>query len=207
MKKLLSSLMICASAYLCSQVGIGTQNPQGTLEVVGNTLVDSYVVDNLSHPASGKLFLLVRSKDSNPVGKVKILDVSVRNVGPVNKYKVKISTVQQDKVLQLVTGLPVNKYVIAVSDVLFSGASSFWNTNKTFGAYSTEITTVNHGGVAYHALNLDFKEAGTHGNVNGNWEIDLNVFEKALVKDWGTYSGSVGSNYNGTSTNTPAGLQ
>ncbi|WP_434979855.1 hypothetical protein [Daejeonia sp. YH14] len=207
MKKALSSLMICAFAYLYSQVGIGTNNPNGALDVVGKTLVDSYIVDNVSHPASGKLFLLVRSKDSNPVGKVKILDVSERSVGPVNKYKIKISNVQKDKVYQLITGLPVDKYVVAVSGAVFSGASSYWNNDKTFGAYSTEVVTVNHNGTDYHALNLDFMGGSTYSNENGVWEIDLNVFEKALVKDWGTYSGSVGSNYSGTSTNTPDGLK
>lgn len=84
-------------------------------------------------------------------------------------------------------------------------------TPKSFGSYATEVTQVTSGGKNYHAINLAFKGAGTVSSQNGTWTLTLNVFERSLVKDWGTFNGSVSASaspgYSGVSTNTPLGLQ
>ena len=208
---LYTSLFLGFSFFSKAQVGIGTQSPRGVLDVNGNTLVESYMVDTVNESAVGQYYIMVRSKDSAPVGKVKLLDVSLRNVGPVNKYKVTINNVNMDEILSLNTGLLKSKYVVAITDAVFLGANSQRNSNTTYGAFSTEITTVVRAGLDYNAINLDYKGATTQSSTNGNWEISLIVYEKELVKEWGTYNGSVVSGntpaYSGTSTNTPSGLQ
>lgn len=207
-------LILCAFFAAHAQVGINTANPQGTLDVVGETLVESYLVDTVNSPAKGNYFLLTRSKDTNPVGKIKMLDISLRKVAPVNIYTIVLKNVKQDEVINLNTGLDVNKYVVAITGAVFSDAISATNTStnpKSFGAYSTEVTQVASGGNKYHAVNLSFKGAGTVSSTNGTWTLTLNVFEKSLVKDWGTFTGSVSSSaspgYSGVSINTPLGLQ
>jgi hypothetical protein len=215
MKKITALFLVAfASLGMKAQVGINTTNPKGTLDVEGETLVESYLIDTENVKASGNYLLLTRSKDSSPVGKVKLLDISLRNVAPVNMYNVVLKNVKQDEVVNLNTGLDADKYVVAITGATFTGAVSAANTStspKSYGAYSTEITKVAKGGKNYHAINLSFKGAGTVSSANGTWTLTLNVFEKSLVKDWGTFTGSVSASaspiYSGVSTNTPLGLQ
>lgn len=215
MKKI-TTLFLMAGTFFCAnaQVGINTTAPQGTLDVVGETLVESYLVDTVNSPARGNYFLLTRSKDTSPVGKIKMLDISLRNVAPVNIYTIVLKNVYMDKVVSLNTGLDASKYVVAVTGGVFTNAVSAADTStnpKSFGAYSTEVTQVTVAGKTYHTINLGFKGAGTVSSANGTWTLTLNVFEKSLVKDWGTFTGSVSSSaspvYSGVSANTPLGLQ
>ncbi|KMQ59416.1 hypothetical protein ACM46_20175 [Chryseobacterium angstadtii] len=215
MKKI-STLFLMAGALFAAkaQVGINTKTPQGTLDVAGDILVESYLVDTVNSSAGGNYFLLTRSKDTSPVGKIKMLDISLRNVAPVNTYNVILKNVNQDEVVSLNTNLETSKYVVAITGAVFTNAVSAVNTSttpKSFGAYSTEVTQVTSGGKTYHAINLSFKGASTVSSTNGTWTIALNVFERSLVKDWGTFNGSVSASaspvYSGVSTNTPLGLQ
>ncbi|CAI8717149.1 hypothetical protein [Chryseobacterium sp. IT-36CA2] len=215
MKKIIAILFTGFAALSTNaQVGINTKTPKGTLDVEGETLVQSYLIDTENTKASGNYLLLTRSKDTSPVGKVKLLDISLRNVAPVNMYNVVLTNVRQDEVVNLNTGLEVNKYVVAITGAVFTGAVSAANmttTPKSFGSYATEVTQVTSGGKNYHAINLAFKGAGTVSSQNGTWTLTLNVFERSLVKDWGTFNGSVSASaspgYSGVSTNTPLGLQ
>ncbi|SDJ54496.1 hypothetical protein [Chryseobacterium jejuense] len=207
-------LMAFASLSMKAQVGINTTTPKGALDLVGETLVESYLIDTENTKASGNYLLLTRSKDTSPVGKVKLLDISLRNVAPVNMYNVILKNVKQDEVVNLNTGLDASKYVVAITGAVFTVATSATistTTPKSFGSYSTEVTQVTSGGKNYHAINLGFKGAGTVSSQNGTWTLTLNVFEKSLVKDWGTFNGSVSASaspvYSGVSTNTPLGLQ
>jgi hypothetical protein len=212
MKKIISLFFIMAvSLGLKAQVGIKTANPKGTLDVEGETLVESYLVDTENATARGNYLLLTRSKDTSPVGKVKLLDITLRNVAPVNMYTVVLKNVKQDEVINLNTGLDADKYVVAITGAIFSGAVSATTTatSRLYGAYSTEVTKVQKNGKNYQAINLSFKGAGTVNSQNGTWTLTLNVFEKSLVKDWGTFEGSVSAaaSFSGVSTNTPLGLQ
>ncbi|MDR3025827.1 hypothetical protein [Chryseobacterium sp.] len=215
MKKIIAILFTgFAALSINAQVGINTSTPKGTLDVEGETLVESYLIDTENTKASGNYLLLTRSKDTSPVGKVKLLDISLRNVAPVNIYNIVLKNVRQDEVVNLNTGLDVSKYVVAITGAVFTEAVSAANTTtnpKSYGSYSTEVTQVASGGKNYHAVNLSFKGAGTVSSQNGTWTLTLNVFEKSLVKDWGTFNGSVSASaspaYSGVSTNTPLGLQ
>ncbi len=211
MKKIIAILLVIASyAATNAQVGIKTNNPQATLDVAGGTLVESYVIDTNNNSATGNYYLLTRSKDSSPVGKVKLLDISLRAVAPVNTYNIILKNVNQDDVVNLNTSLETSKYVVAIVGAVFTDATPGVITStayKSFGAYSTEITKVTSSGVEYNAVNLSFKGAGTTSAKNGTWNLTLCVYEKALIKDWGTYTGSVDNTFTGVSTNTPVGLQ
>ncbi|MCJ7933407.1 MAG: hypothetical protein MUW56_07135 [Chryseobacterium sp.] len=215
MKEIIAIAFVAFASFgMKGQVGINTANPKGTLDVEGETLVESYLIDTENIAAKGNYLLLTRSKDTSPVGKVKMLDISLRNVAPVNMYNVVLKNVKQDEVVSLNTGLDANKYVVAITGAVFTVAVSAANTStnpKSYGSYSTEVTQIAKGGKNYHAVNLSFKGAGTVSSSNGTWTLTLNVFEKSLVKDWGTFNGSVSASaspaYSGVSTNTPLGLQ
>ncbi len=137
-----------------------------------------------------------------------MLDIALRNVAPVNTYTIILKNVNQDDVVNLNTGLETNKYVVAITGAVFTDAQLSINPAlNSYGAYSTEVTSVTDAGKTYNAINLSFQGAGTVSSQNGTWTLTLCVYEKALIKDWGTFSGSVNSTYTGTSTNTPIGLQ
>lgn len=211
MKKMIVILLVIAAHVAANaQVGIKTSNPQATLDVAGGTLVESYLIDTNNNAATGNYYLLTRSKDSSPVGKVKLLDIALRTVAPVNTYNIVLQNVSQDDVVNLNTGLETAKYVVAIVSAVFTDATPgviTSTTYKSFGAYSTEITKTISSGVEYNAVNLSFKGAGTTLAKNGTWNLTLCVYEKALIKDWGTYTGSVDNTFRGVSTNTPIGLQ
>ncbi|UWX58867.1 hypothetical protein N0B40_10475 [Chryseobacterium oranimense] len=211
MKKITTILVAaCTSLNISAQVGINTKTPQGTLDVLGGTLIESYVIDTVNSYASGNYYLLTRSKDTTPIGKVKLLDIALRNVAPVNTYNIILKNVSQDDVVSLNTGLETSKYVVAITGAVFTDATPGVNTTtsiKSFGAYSTEVTSVTNAGKTYNAINLSFQGAGTASAQNGTWSLTLCVYEKALIKDWGTYTGNINSSFTGVSTNTPIGLQ
>lgn len=214
MKKYFNILSLIIVSTCFAQVGINKlPATDAILDVEGSTLIDSYLIDEQNHTeSSNNYFLAVRSKETTPVGKVKLLDVSLRNVAPVNRYNVIITNVNKDQVVQLNTDLSKDKYVLAIAGAIFKVAVSEGNSDDSFGAYATEVGSKEIGGESFLTVNLDFKGASnTLNDQNGTWEITLVVYERALVKDWGTFTGSVsqGANpqFSGVSQNTPAGLQ
>lgn len=204
-------LSFVASSFAMAQVGINTGNdiPRDVLDVKGNILIDSYLILDNHNNAQNNYHLLVRSTDTTPVGEVKLLDVNLRNVGPVNKYTVKINNVADQSVLNLNTGLDVSKYYLGTAEAVFKNANvknvSTSNSKPIYGTYYASVSKAN----GKYLISLNFNNAGTQNNANGDWEVSFIVFEKTLVKDWGTFTGSVteGNNYSGASTNTPMGLQ
>ncbi|WP_027377723.1 hypothetical protein [Kaistella palustris] len=210
MKKLITTLVVLCSAAGYAQVGIGTTTPRDALDVVGNILLENYLILDNTVAATGDYRLLVRSTESSPVGEVKRLDVDVRNVGPINKYSVQIQNVNKLSVVELSTNLEVSKYYLGLAEGVFSGATimsaSNYNGDPVYGTYFTAVKEKN----GKYVISLNFNNATTSGtNSNGNWDLSFIVFEKTLVKDWGNYTGSVtqANSYSGVSTNTPIGLQ
>jgi hypothetical protein len=59
-------------------------------------------------------------KDSSPVGKVKLLDITLRNVAPVNMYTVVLKNVKQDEVVNLNTGLDTRNMLVAITGAVFT---------------------------------------------------------------------------------------
>ena len=140
---------------------INTNNATSELPVVvnveGDLLVESYINVNEIVPKNPKTILvggvlktmdpllLVRSNDTQPSGELKILDISKRLVGPVNKFVVNVSNVDKDKVVRLNTNLLTDKYVVAITDAVFSNAISSSvsvDSKKHFGAFNTEVARV-----------------------------------------------------------------
>ena len=219
MKKITTILGLSLSAVLFSQVGIGTQTPRDQLDVVGNILLDDYLILTDTKTVTGNYNLLVRSEDSNPVGEVKVLNTNTRTVVPINKYTVKIANVDDVRVIKLNTGLDVSKYFVGLAEATFTGANIIQVSptpvgNTSAPVHGTFLATVEKGtgsGVGKHVISLNFNGARTENDANGTWDVSFIVYEKTLVKDYGVFTGSVSASanpiYSGVSTNTPAGLQ
>lgn len=210
MKKNILLLAVVFASMAYAQVGIKTTTPRDALDVNGNILLESYIILPTTNTATGNYNLLVRSTDSNPIGEVKKLNVLTRNVGPANKYTVKISNVNDQKVIKLNTNLDVNKYYVGGAEAVFSGANIMSNGTQgspAFPIHGTYFTSVEASPNGKYVVSLNFNGAATQNAANGTWDLSFIVFEKTLVKDWGIVTGNVNSNHEGVSTNTPLGLQ
>lgn len=221
MKKITTILGLALSAVLYSQgVGIGTETPRDQLDVIGNILLDDYLILTDTKAVTGNNYnLLVRSEDSNPVGEVKVLNTRTRTVSPINKYTVRITNVDDVRVINLNTGLSVSKYFVGLAEATFTGAniiqvSPTGTTSTASPVHGTYLTTVQPGtgaAAGNYVISLNFNGARTENNNNGTWDVSFIVYEKTLVKDYGIFTGSVSAsaspNYSGVSTNTPIGLQ
>lgn len=211
MKKISILFLVFIASISYAQVGILTQTPRGTLDVDGKLLIDSYAVLENTVDAAGNYYLLVRSNDSTPVGEIKKLDVDIRNVGPVNKYTVAMQNVSDVTVLNINTNLDVSKYYLGLAEAVFTGANvqniAKQNSDPIHGTYKSAVNTNN----GKYTISLNYNGAPTQNGTNGTWTVSLIVFEKVLVKDWGTVVGSVSPTavptYTGASTATPLGLQ
>lgn len=219
MKKITTIIGLSLSAVLYCQVGIGTQTPRDQLDVNGNILLDDYLILTDTKAVTGNYNLLVRSEDSNPVGEVKVLNTNSRTVVPINKYTLKIANVDDARVIKLNTGLDVTKYFLGLAEATFTGANVIQSTPTASGStaspvHGTYLATVEPGtgaAAGKYVISLNFNGARTDFNNNGTWDVSFIVYEKTLVKDWGTFTGSVSAgatpNYSGVSSNTPIGLQ
>lgn len=213
MKKIFIASAFFVTLWASAQVGINTQTPRDHLDVMGKLLLDSYLILEKTQDVSGNFYLLVRSNESTPVGELKKLDVDLRNVGPVNKYTAVISDVNDASIVTLNTNLDASKYYLGLAEAYFDTAVknvSLQGSDNVpvHGTYKTAVGKSN----GKYTISLNFNGAGTRNNTNGTWTVSFVVFEKVLVRDWGTVtnqsvSGTATPSYSGASTATPLGLQ
>lgn len=213
MKKIFIASAFFVTLWASAQVGINTQTPRDHLDVMGKLLLDSYLILEKTQDVSGNFYLLVRSNESTPVGELKKLDVDLRNVGPVNKYTAVISDVNYASIVTLNTNLDASKYYLGLAEAYFDTAVknvSLQGSDNVpvHGTYKTAVGKSN----GKYTISLNFNGAGTRNNTNGTWTVSFVVFEKVLVRDWGTVtnqsvSGTATPSYSGASTATPLGLQ
>lgn len=213
MKKIFIASAFFVTLWASAQVGINTQTPRDHLDVMGKLLLDSYLILEKTQDVSGNFYLLVRSNESTPVGELKKLDVDLRNVGPVNKYTAVISDVNDASIITLNTNLDASKYYLGLAEAYFDTAVknvSLQGSDNVpvHGTYKTAVGKSN----GKYTISLNFNGAGTRNNTNGTWTVSFVVFEKVLVRDWGTVtnqsvSGTATPSYSGASTATPLGLQ
>lgn len=211
MKKIYILLTVMSSLLLFAQVGIKTQTPRGQLDVRGKLLIDGYAILENTLDASGNYYLLVRSNDSTPAGEIKKLDVDLRHVAPVNKYIVEVQDVQGTTVLNINTSLDVSKYYLGIGEAYFNTRVRNIGMNNMSPVYGTYKTAVGQNGSGKYTVSLNYSGAQKGTTLQGNWVVSFIVFEKTLVRDWGTVTGSVSAtatpNWSGASTGTPLGLQ
>lgn len=213
MKKIFIASAFFVTLWASAQVGINTQTPRDHLDVMGKLLLDSYLILEKTQDVSGNFYLLARSNESTPVGELKKLDVDLRNVGPVNKYTAVISDVNDASIITLNTNLDASKYYLGLAEAYFDTAVknvSLQGSDNVpvHGTYKTAVGKSN----GKYTISLNFNGAGTRNNTNGTWTVSFVVFEKVLVRDWGTVtnqsvSGTATPSYSGASTATPLGLQ
>lgn len=187
------------STFAFGQVGINTATPLRTLDVNGDVLIEQQLIETKNRDIAGPFLLYARSKDTSPAGEVKKLDPALLNVAPVNRYKVTISNVNQDRVTNVDTGLSASKYFLAIADAKFIGADIGSNpfvhptggARSEYGAYSNGISV---NGAGNYVVSLDFVGAGTKGAANGTWEFTQLVYHISMLTDFSTVTTTISGN-------------
>lgn len=198
-KTIIFNFLFLVPGIILAQVGINTTTPTHKLDVNGDVLIEKHLIETKNRDISGPFLLYTRSKDTNPVGEVKKLDPTLMNVAPVNRYKVIINNVNQDRVTNVDTGLSASKYFLAIADAKFVGANIGSNpiTHPIAGArseYGTYTNGVSVNAAGNYTISLDFVGAGTQSAANGNWEFILLVYHISLLTDFKTVTTTITGN-------------
>ena len=198
-KTIIFNFLFLVPGIILAQVGINTTTPTHKLDVNGDVLIEKHLIETKNRDIAGPFLLYTRSKDTTPVGEVKKLDPTLMNVAPVNRYKVVISNVNQDRVTNVDTGLSASKYFLAIADAKFVGANIGSNpfNHPTGGArseYGTYSNGVSVNAAGNYTLSLDFVGAGTQSAANGTWEFTLLVYHISLLTDFQTVTTTISGN-------------
>jgi len=122
--KVIQFLFLSCLQFLSAQVGIGTTNPQAALEVKGNTLVQEKLqLGTLPFVQStdANFKLITRVTNSQPKGKVALLDVDSLEVAPVNVINYKFIEINKDNLSDVNLQYDSNKYIVGLANFRYEG--------------------------------------------------------------------------------------
>ena len=165
MKIIYSLYILLCSGAICAQVGIGTDAPQADLHVIGDALVQGgLVTTNLSTVSSSEedFKLVTRITNSDPIGKITILDPDYMDVAPINTVDYHFINVDLDNLSDVDLLYDQDKYVVGVANFRHVGDA----IKKIPGGDNYSIG---------HFVVRTFKSGGTWHLEISNKELDLNV--------------------------------
>lgn len=140
MKNGINLIILLFSLHILSaQVGIGTTDPQADLEVNGNTLVqENLQIGTLPfvQPADANFKLLTRINNSQPKGKVAVLDVDSLEVAPVNVINYKFIDINKDNLRDVNLQFDSNKYIVGLANFRYEG-DPIEKVSQSVGAFVT----------------------------------------------------------------------
>lgn len=151
MEKAIALFFFVFSLHMLSaQVGIGTTNPRADLEVRGNTLVQEKIqMGTLPFvlPEDANFKLLTRVTNSQPQGKVAVLDVDSLEVAPVNVINYKFTGISKDNLRDVNLQYDANKYIVGLANFRYVGDAilkTTSNSKQSVGAFVTRTFISNN---------------------------------------------------------------
>lgn len=121
---LIALLVLSHLPSITAQVGIGTVNPQADLHVKGSTLVQQKMelgVLPFVQSDDADFKLLTRINNSNPIGKIAILDVDSLEVAPVNVINYKFTGISKDNLTDVNLQYDASKYIVGLANFRYVG--------------------------------------------------------------------------------------
>lgn len=205
MKKNLAFIIFFSSSFLIAQVGIGTTNPLADLHVAGTALVqEAFTTENLNTVSATEedFKLISRVTNSDPVGKLAVLDPDNMNVAPVNMINYHFTNVQLDNLNDVDLSYDETKYVVGVANFRHVGDA----VQKVPGGDNYSIG---------HFVVKTFKSGGTWHLAISNVELDLDagdsleyyitlvVYDKKYFRELPTITDNLEGSNVGTATTIP----
>jgi hypothetical protein len=149
-------------AIIQGNVGVGTSAPQAKLQVGGNM-----ILGNASSYSGTNASVLVRD---NTTGEVKTAVTSSGNNKPLNYVEYTVSNVNQDKITDFDTKIPVSDYVVNVIGFAFE--------KQIGGTSGTLLQSDNPSGSPYRSFNPVQVQAFPS---NGTWHIRADYIDGTPV--------------------------
>ncbi len=121
---LIALLVLFHLPGITAQVGVGTVNPEADLHVKGSTLVQQKMqLGTLPFVQSQEadFKFLTRINNSQPKGKIAILDVDSREVAPVNVINYTFTGVSKDNLTDVNLQYDANKYIVGLANFRYVG--------------------------------------------------------------------------------------
>lgn len=205
MKKILLLIAVICFNQAFAQIGIGTNNPQADLHIAGELLVqDSFTTSHLTTVSSTEedFKLISRVTNSNPVGKLTVLDVDQLSVAPVNSIDYSFTNIHLDNLRDVDLQFDATKYVVGIANFRHVGdAIKKTPAGSSYSIGHFVVRTFISGGTWHLEIrNVDLDlEIGD----SLDYYITLMVYDKKYFRYLTPISTNLGGSNIGTASSTP----
>lgn len=214
MRKILLLITFIYSCYTFAQVGIGTQNPQASLDVNGSMLVQGTfevgtlpVVTNTDQDF--KLLTRLTTPTAALEGEITVLDVDNLTVAPINVINYSFTNLQSDNLTDVDLQYSSSDYIVGLSNFQYIGdpVSKQTGTNsnsigtfvmRTYEAPSTIDPSIN----TWHLeIRNRFLDTELSGSVS--YKVTFIVYDKSFFKKLDTITTDLNGKNTGTASSIP----
>lgn len=206
MTKKITHLALFLTCYsLFSQVGIGTVNPQKSLQVAGSTLIQNELTINvlpIVNLMDEDFKIVSRIQNSVPAGEIKILNVDSLNVAPINVINYHITNISLDNLVDLDLQYDANKYVVGLSNFRYVGDAILKQTVDT--DKTTIGTWVMRTFISDGTWHLEIRNRDLHlisGSVS--YHVTLIVYDKSYYRHLPPIFTDLGGSNSGSASSVP----
>ncbi len=198
-------LVLLTAPLLNAQVGIGTLDPQADLHIGGQLLVqEGFSVSTLNTVNSTEedFKLITWTKNSDPIGEVKELDVDVLSVAPVNSIDYHFTNISLDNLTDVDLQYDTTNYIVAIANFRYVGDA----ITKVVSGGDTSIghfvvRTFENGGTWHLEIrNRDLDLAITD---SVEYYVTLIVYDKSYFRNLTTITTDLGASNTGTASSVP----
>lgn len=195
---------ICGGLAI-AQVGIGTSTPSADLHIAGDALVqDGFVTGNLNtvSPTDENFKLISRVTNSDPVGRITVLDPYSLNFAPINTVNYHFVNVHNDDITDLDLGYDDTNFVVGVANFRHVGdAIKKVPGGDNFSIGHFVVRTFKSGGT-WH-LEISNNELDLDAGDSIEYYITLIVYRKAYFRELPTITTNLGGSNTGSASAAP----
>ena len=208
MRKILLLISFIYSCYTFAQVGIGTQNPQASLDVNGSMLVQGTfevgtlpVVTNTDQDF--KLLTRLTTPTAALEGEITVLDVDNLTVAPINVINYSFTNLQSDNLKDVDLQYDSEKYIVGVSNFQYIGDAVAKQTGTNANSIGTFVMRAYEDPVTltWHLeIRNRFLDTLPGGVVS--YKVTLIIYDKSFFKKLD----AIETNLNGSNTGSASSI-
>ncbi|MGB3774788.1 MAG: hypothetical protein WA951_05990 [Leeuwenhoekiella sp.] len=199
-------LSIIQVSQVWAQVGVGTVEPEADLHVKGNTLIQEGIqLGSLPfvQPEDSDFKLITRITNSEPRGKVAVLDVDSLEVAPVNVINYTFTGISSDNLTDVNLQYDADKYIVGLANFRYVGdpinKRTLPNNTISVGAFVTR-TFINNNTWHLEIRNRFLNLAAGKSLV---YHVTLIVYDKSYYRNLPEIVTDLGGRNTGTASAQP----